>query len=51
MREDIPQNCLETELNQFCLKYNGQKINALGGGGGGGWGYGDSLIKLGTNVR
>ena len=38
------QNCLETELNQFCLKYNKQEIKALGGGG-------DSLIKLGTNVR
>ena len=35
------QNCLETELNQFCLKYNKQKFKALGGGGGG-----DSLIKL-----
>ena len=38
------QNCLETELNQFCLKYNKQEFK--GGGGGG-----DSLIKLGTNVR
>ena len=25
------QNCLETELNQFCLKCNKQEIKALGG--------------------
>ena len=28
------QSCLETELNQFCLKDNKQKFKALGGGGG-----------------
>ena len=32
--EDFSQNCLETELNQFCLKYNKQEIKALAGGGG-----------------
>ena len=31
--EDLSQNCLETELNQFCLKYNKQELKALGGGG------------------
>ena len=32
--EGFSQNCLETELNQFYLKYNKQEFKALGGGGG-----------------